>query len=86
MWYYITTYSFDAHKHVDGPFNNEEEAWNAMLNDAQEEYRIDKEENKFRTQLIKNKNYGEITLLNLFAHGTNVTKFLLFEIYNTKLM
>jgi hypothetical protein len=80
MWYYITTYSFDAHKQANGPFNNKEEAWIAMLNDAQEEYRIDKEENKYLTQLIKNKDYGEITLLNLFTHGTNVTKFLLFEI------
>ena len=80
MWYYMTKYSFNAYKHVDGPFNNEEEAWNAMLNDAKEEYRIDTEENKYRTQLIKNKDYGEITLINLFAHRTNVTNFFLFEI------
>lgn len=86
MWYYITTYSFDAHKDVYGPFNNKEEAWDAMLDDAQREYMIDKEENKYRNQLIKNKDYGEITLLNLFTHGTNVTKFFLFEIDNTKLI
>jgi hypothetical protein len=76
----MTKYSFDPSKIVNGPFNTEEEAWGAMKSIANEEHRIDTEENGWRTQIIKNKTCGEITIKNFFASGTDVTEFFLFEI------
>lgn len=80
MWYYMTKYSFDPSKPVVGPFDTEEEAWDSMKNIADEEYRIDTEENGWRTQYIKNKDCGEITIKNFFVSHTDITEFFLFEI------
>jgi hypothetical protein len=76
----MTKYSFDPSKIVNGPFNTEEEAWDAMESIADEEHRIDTDENGWRTQIIKNKTCGEITIKNFFTAGTDVTEFFLFEI------
>lgn len=80
MWYYMTKYSFDPEKEVTGPFETEEEAWIKMETDANEEHRIDTEENAWSTEIIKNKTCGEITIKNFFTAGTDVTEFFLFEI------
>ena len=80
MWYYLTKYSFDPSKPVSGPFNTEEEAWDKMEKDAEEEYRIDTEENGWRSRIIKDKTCGEITIKNFFTTETDVTEFFLFEI------
>ena len=80
MWYYLTKYSFDADKHVTGPFTSEDEAWDAMMVDARREYKIDTEENGWRARLIENKTCGEIMIKNYFTTGTDLTEFILFEI------
>jgi hypothetical protein len=80
MWYHITKYSFDPTKSVFGPFKTEEDAWSNMEQMADEEYRIDTEENDWRTRIIKDKDCGEITIKNFFTDHTDVTEFFLFEI------
>lgn len=80
MWYYLTKYSFDADKPVTGPFPSEEDGWAAMMAAARQEYKIDTEENGWRTRLIENKECGEIIIKNFFTTGTDVTEFILFEI------
>lgn len=80
-YYYLTKYSFDAEKSIAGPYKNEEEAWRAMEADADEEYRIDTEENDWWTEINKNKDAGEITIKNFFGFGeTDTTEFILFQI------
>ena len=80
MWYYMTKYSFDPTKVTVGPFESEEDAWADMEHSADEEYRIDTEENSWRTRIIKDKECGEITIKNFFMDNTDVTEFFLFEI------
>lgn len=41
MYYYMTEYSFDSDRPVQGPFSSYEECWNAMEKDAENELRID---------------------------------------------
>ena len=80
-YYYLTKYSFDVEKTVFGPYDNEEKAWQAMEADAEEEYRIDSEENDWWTEITKNKDAGEITIKNLFEpERTDTTEFILFQI------
>ena len=80
MWYYITKYSFDPSKPVFGPWKSEEDAWEDMERMADKEYRIDTDENGWRTRIIKNKECGEIVIKNFFTNHTDVTEFFLFEI------
>lgn len=80
MWYTITKYSFDNDKIVHGPFKTEKEAWNNMEKRADEEHRIDTEENEWDTEINKNEEIGEIVIKNFFPSGTDVTEFFLFEI------
>ena len=80
MWYTMTKYSFDNDKIVHGPFKTEKEAWNNMEKRADEEYRIDTEENEWDTEINKNEEIGEITIKNFFPFCTDVTEFFLFEI------
>ena len=80
MWYGMTTYSFDADKPVNGPFKTEKEAWEFIESQADEEYKIDTEENGWSSQITKNKNCNEIIIENFFICGTDVTKFFIFEI------
>lgn len=79
MYYYMIKYSFDADKPVIGPFKTEEETWASMEHLADEEHRIDSEENGWSTEIIKNKTCGEIKITNFFTSGTDVTEFFLFE-------
>lgn len=80
MWYYMTKYSFDPEKHIVGPFNTEEIAWSEMEKDANEEYRIDTEENGWNTEIVRNETCGEITIKNFFTSGVDITEFFIFEI------
>ena len=80
MYYYLTKYSFDPEKVVHGPFTTEEEAWATMEADANEQYRIDTEENQWDARLFKHKDNGEITLIDYFVAHKDVTEFFIFEI------
>ena len=87
MWYYMTKYSFDPEKNVVGPFGTEKEAWSEMEKCANEEYRIDTEENCWNekengwsTEIVRNETCGEITIKNFFISGVDVTEFFIFEI------
>lgn len=56
-WWFITIYSFDEDRPLYGPYSSEKECWNAMLENAKRELRIDTEENgwecEFETVLRK---------------------------------
>ncbi len=78
-FFYTVTYSFDSERHAVGPFQTWDEAWAAMLRDAQNEERIDREENGWATCLRDNEDTGEITLTNSFADHEDVTTWLLFD-------
>lgn len=79
MWYYLTKYNFDPDKNVIGPFNYEDEAWDDMEMLADKEHQVD-QENGLDTEIIKDRDSGEITIKNFFMSSTDVTEFILFEI------
>lgn len=80
MWYYLVRYSFDADKPVFGPFNTEEEAWDAALADAQKEFDIDQNESGWDSDMSEYEEYGEIILVNHFTDRDDTTEYLIFEI------
>lgn len=80
MWYHVTKYSFDPTKPVCGPFPTEEEAWDDMEEMMDEEYRIATEENGWRSYIEKDKESGEIKLLDILDHEDLVTECFIFEI------
>lgn len=81
MWYRMTRYSFSPEKPICGPFKTEEEAWEYIEKMADEEHRIDIEENKWCSDIKKNKTCNEIVIKNFFASGmVDVTEFFIFEI------
>lgn len=80
MYYCMTKFSFDPDKNVHGPFATQEDAWQFMEMEADREAKIDIDENGWSTEIVKNKDCGEITITNFFATGTDVTEFFLFEI------
>lgn len=80
MWYYMTKYSFDSEKKIMGPFKTREEAWKEMEKAAINEYDIDVSENEFDTELYVDNEAGEVTIINYFTTGKDVTEFFIFEI------
>lgn len=80
MWYAMTKYSFDAEKPIDGPFETATDAWEYIEKMADKEYKIDIEENGWRSDIEKYKNCGEIVIKNFFTSGVDVTEFFIFEI------
>lgn len=80
MWYYLVRYSFDAEKPVFGPFNTEEEAWEAALASAQKEFDIDQNENEWDSDMSEYEEYREIVLVNHFADRDDTTEYLIFEL------
>lgn len=80
MWYYLVRYSFDADKPVFGPFNTDEEAWEAALGAAQKEFDIDQNENEWDSDMSEYEEYREIVLVNHFSDRDDTTEFLIFEI------
>ena len=80
MWYHVTKYSFDPTKSVQGPFATEKEAWDDMEAMMDEEYRIDTEENEWRSYIEKNKEAGEIKITNIFDWEDDVTECFIFEL------
>lgn len=79
MWYYMTKYSFDAEKPIVGPFKTREEAWKEMEKVSINEYNTDIE-NGWNTELYVDNDAGEITIINYFDTGNDVTEFFIFEI------
>ena len=65
MYYYVTTYSFDNDRPVQGPFGDFDACWDAMLKDAKNEYRIDVEEDGFTAELREDHDTGVINLVRL---------------------
>lgn len=80
MFYVVTKYSFDPDKPVAGPFQSEDAAWAYAERIADEEYRIDTEENDWATDIKKYEAIGEIVIKNFFASHVDVTEFFLIEI------
>lgn len=80
MYYYMTKYSFASTKEVFGPFKTAEEAYTNMEKDADNEYNIDTNENGFETEIYKDTDSGEITIVNYFGTNKDVTEFFIFEI------
>lgn len=78
-YFYTVTYSFDSDRHAVGPFQTWDEAWVAMLKDAEKEKRIDCEENGWTADLFVDEETGEITLSNFFPDHEDVTTWLLFD-------
>ena len=78
-FFYTVTYSFDSERRAVGPFQTWNDAWDAMLKEAEKEERIDREENGWPTCLCDNEEEGEITLTNSFADYEDVTTWLLFD-------
>lgn len=80
MWYYLVRYSFDPTKQVFGPFDTEEDAWEAALADAQKEFDIDTNENEYDSDMSEYEEYGEIVLVNHFDDRSDTTEYILFEL------
>lgn len=78
-FFYTVTYSFDSERHAVGPFQTWDEAWAAMLKDAKNEERIDREESGWTADLNVDEELGEITLTNSFPDSEDVTTWLLFD-------
>lgn len=66
MYYYMTEYSFDSDRPVQGPFSSYEECWEKMEKEAENELRIDEEENGFNSEMEKNVEDGTIIIKNHF--------------------
>lgn len=79
MYYYLTTYSFDDEKSLHGPFSSYEAAWEAVSEAADEEYRIDTEENGYDTQIDKQYDEGKIVLLNRFDDQDDKTEWFIVD-------
>ena len=84
MYYYVVKYSFDPDKPTFGPFKTEQEAWTAMECDAEKEHHIDKDENQWDSVLFKDKENGEITLVNYFVSYKDTTEFFIIELNSIK--
>lgn len=79
MFYYLIRYSFDAEKPVVGPFQTEDEAWEAALIDAEKEHKIDKE-NEWDTDMMVYEDCREIVLVNYFSDRDDTTEYMVFEL------
>ena len=75
----MTKYSFDAEKPIVGPFKTRAEAWKEMESVSINEYHTDIE-NGWNTELYVDNDAGEITIINYFDTGKDVTEFFVFEI------
>lgn len=79
MYYYLTTFNFDDEKSLYGPFSCYEAAWKAINEAADEEYRIDTEENGYDTQIDKQYEEGKIVLLNHFDDRDDKTEWFIID-------
>lgn len=80
MFYYVVFYSFDSDRQCIGPFSTEKEAWAAMEEDADSEYMIDKHENGWDAEVVKDRQSGEIVVRNNFYDRLDVTTWFIIEI------
>ena len=78
-FFYTVTYNFDSDRHAVGPFPTWEDAWVAMMEDAKNEERIDKEENGWDAFLCADEDDGEATLTIKFLDREDITTWLLFS-------
>ena len=80
MFYYMTKYSFDAHKVVTGPFATEEEAWAAMEKDAFNELMISKKESSANIDYMVYEAEKEIVIVDHFKYYDHTTEWFVFQI------
>lgn len=85
-YFYTVTYSFDSDRHAVGPFQTWDEAWVAMLKNAENEKRK-RTDRKIcglsSTMLDSNEKVGKITLTDFFFDHEAVTTWLLFDSMET---
>lgn len=78
-FFYTVTYSFDPNRRAVGPFQTCDEAWTAMLKDAKNEERSNREESGWTADLCVDEEAEKITLTNYFAERDDVTTWMLFD-------
>ena len=79
-WWFITVYSFDEDRPLFGPYSSEKECWNAMLENAKRELRIDTEENGWECEFETVPKCGRITLTDHINGHNDVTNWYTIEI------
>ena len=80
MWYYLVRYSFDPDKHVVGPFDTENAAWSAAVNDAKREVKVSQEEADTNIDISIYEGCREITIIDHYVRGDDTTEYIVFEI------
>lgn len=86
MYFGIVKYSFNSYKYVLGPFETEEEAWENIEESADKEYAYSTEANEWESEINKDRDSGEITIIDYVRPQPGVTEFFIIEIDNTRLM
>lgn len=79
MWYYLVRYSFDPDKHVVGPFDTEDAAWSAAVNDAKREVKVSQEEADANIDISIYEGCREITIIDHYVRGDDTTEYIVFE-------
>lgn len=80
MWYYLVRYSFDPDKHVVGPFDTENAAWSAAVNDAKREVKVSQEETDTNIDISIYEGCREITIIDHYVRCDDTTEYIVFEI------
>lgn len=80
MWYYLVRYSFDPDKHMVGPFDTEDAAWSAAVNNANREVKISQEEVDANIDISIYEGCREITIIDHYVRGDDTTEYIVFEI------
>lgn len=80
MWYYLVKYSFDPYKQVVGPYDTEDTAWNAAVNDAKREVKISQEESDIDIDIVIDDSSKEVTIIDHWASGNDTTEYIVFEL------
>lgn len=78
---YLIEYSFDDTRIIKGPKTSKEEMWAQMVADAKEEYRIDTEENQYKSVLTIDEENDIIVLVtpSTYIERGTITTWTLFE-------
>lgn len=81
MLFFVATYSFDSDRPVWGPFKDSTSCWEAMKKNAEEEFRIDTEENGWVTEPLRmQEDEGIIELRNAFSDHEDVTTWSMIDV------
>ena len=78
---YLVEYSFDDTRIIKGPKTCEKEIWDQMIAESKEEYRIDTEENQYKSILTIDEENQIIILVtpSEYIEGGTITTWTLFE-------